>query len=301
MVLSWCENTPSNTLISHDQYLNVIKLKGCCSRLQSNRQHIGSGGGMSQGGVQCGCWQCSGPLGRILISAHALYMSGFLTHALASSCLDLSPYVLIFAFHVLTATFHVLTTTFHILTTLFHILTFTFHIPTSTFLYPARMSTSSGLWVCSECGKVCKSHGGLTQHSAVHKHHPYVRELDKNSTCFYHPNLDGRFEFSFSFASPNLPKENHANWMESSSPMTPQLSQWWLVSVWIVCWIQTCQDPIQQSLSLKQHHWPTSQPLEHYADSIQSLHTNPWSQWPPLDNWHNQTQPCSLAIIYCPV
>lgn len=86
-----------------------------------------------------------------------------------------------------------------------------------------RMSTSGGSWVCPECGKVCKSRGGLTQHSAVHKRHPRVREFDDNSTRSYHPNLDGRSEFLLHFAGSNLPKENHANQMENSFLPTPRL------------------------------------------------------------------------------
>ena len=138
----------------------------------------------------------SGPLGRIPVSARVLHVSGFLTHALASLCWDLSPHAP---------------------------LAFTSHIPTSTFLYLARMSASGSSWVCLECGKVCKSRGRLTQHSAVHKRHPHVRELDDNSTRFYHPNLDGRSKFLFDFSGSNLSKENHADRMESFSPMAPHL------------------------------------------------------------------------------
>ena len=184
------------------------------------------------------------PLGRILASVHALCMSGFLTPALASSCSDLWPYALIFTFHVLANLtscpyLYLLRPHYnlphprydlprprHCLPRPCHYLPrprLCLHIPTSTFLYPARMSTSGGSWVCSECGKVCKSRGGLTQHSAVHKRHPRVRELNENSTHFYHPDLDSRSKFLFSFASPNLLKENHADRTESSSPMTPHL------------------------------------------------------------------------------
>ena len=51
------ENILSSFLEIDVSHLYVIKLKECCSRLQSERQYIGSGGGMSQGGVWCRCWQ----------------------------------------------------------------------------------------------------------------------------------------------------------------------------------------------------------------------------------------------------
>ena len=82
------------------------------------------------------------------------------------------------------------------------------------------MSTS-GSWVCAECGKVCKSQGGLTQHSAVHKHHPRLKDFDNNTTRLYHPNLDGGFNFSFCPTSSDLPKGNHVDQMESSFPLAP--------------------------------------------------------------------------------
>ena len=98
--------------------------------------------------------------------------------------------------------------------------------PCSAFPCPAGMSASGGSWVCLECGKVCKSCGGLTQHSAIHKCHPHMRELDDNSTHIYHPSLDGMFNFSFCYIDSNwfhLPKENHANRMESFFPLAPHL------------------------------------------------------------------------------
>lgn len=54
------------------------------------------------------------------------------------------------------------------------------------------MATPSGhLWVCTECGKVCKSAGGLMKHAFTHKWHSHVGRFGGNFHCTYHPALNG--------------------------------------------------------------------------------------------------------------
>lgn len=53
-------------------------------------------------------------------------------------------------------------------------------------------ASSGGLWVCAECGKVCKSSGGLTRHTLIHKRHSHVGQLHENFHRAYHPALDGK-------------------------------------------------------------------------------------------------------------
>ena len=45
-----------------------------------------------------------------------------------------------------------------------------------SYMSPTMVATSSGQWVCEECGKVCKSHGRLIKHPPIHKQHPCVGE-----------------------------------------------------------------------------------------------------------------------------
>ena len=52
-------------------------------------------------------------------------------------------------------------------------------------------ATPSNLWVCEECGKVCKSRGGLTRHSPIHKRHSHVGEPHGNFRRVYHPTFTG--------------------------------------------------------------------------------------------------------------
>ena len=56
---------------------------------------------------------------------------------------------------------------------------------------------ATGSWTCGECGRVCKSCGGLTKHSSTHKKHSRVGEVCGNLHRIYHPTLDGFF-LSFS-------------------------------------------------------------------------------------------------------
>ena len=77
---------------------------------------------------------------------------------------------------------------------------------------PHTMTTS---WVCVECGKVCKSRGGLVQHSSIHKRHPRIGELHNDSHRVYHPRLDGTFNLLLRFVHPDALKENPVTLMES--------------------------------------------------------------------------------------
>lgn len=64
---------------------------------------------------------------------------------------------------------------------------------------PSMVSNSQCSLVCLECGKVCRSQGGLTQHSAVHKRYPRVTKFGDDSTRLFHPKLDGELDFLFGF------------------------------------------------------------------------------------------------------
>lgn len=80
-------------------------------------------------------------------------------------------------------------------------------------------TTTGGPWICTECGKVCKSRGGLTQHSSSHKRHPCLGELRGNSYRIYHAKLDGMPSFSSSLTSSNPLKGNHVAEMGSFFPL----------------------------------------------------------------------------------
>lgn len=77
-------------------------------------------------------------------------------------------------------------------------------------------TTSSSLWVCAECGKVCKSRGGLARHSPVHKRHPRVGEPQNDFHRTYHPTFNGMFNFLSNPASSDRLKGYHVPGMENS-------------------------------------------------------------------------------------
>ena len=52
-------------------------------------------------------------------------------------------------------------------------------------------AASGGFFVCSECGKVCKSRGGLTKHTSVHKRRLRVGESFNAFHRVYHPTFNG--------------------------------------------------------------------------------------------------------------
>jgi hypothetical protein len=56
---------------------------------------------------------------------------------------------------------------------------------------PTMAATTGGSWICGECGKVCRSRGGLTKHSSAHKKHSRVGQVHDNLHRIYHPTLDG--------------------------------------------------------------------------------------------------------------
>jgi len=76
---------------------------------------------------------------------------------------------------------------------------------------------SGGLWVCTECGKVCRSRGGLTQHSSSHKRHPRIGELHNDSLRVYHPKLDGMLRPTSCLTNSDLLKRGHVIQMENFS------------------------------------------------------------------------------------
>lgn len=76
-------------------------------------------------------------------------------------------------------------------------------------------ATTSGLWICADCGKVCKSRGGLTQHSSSHRRGLRIGELRDDSSRVYHPSLDGMFSSSSSSTSSNPLKGDRVAQMES--------------------------------------------------------------------------------------
>lgn len=63
------------------------------------------------------------------------------------------------------------------------------------FASPPMEISPGGPWICGECDKVCKSRGGLTQHSSVHKRHPRIGVRRNDSHRIYHAKLDGMFIF----------------------------------------------------------------------------------------------------------
>lgn len=78
-------------------------------------------------------------------------------------------------------------------------------------------ATPGNLWACVECGKVCRSRGGLVRHSSVHKRHPHIGELHNNFQRVYHPLFDGTIILSSNdLMRSDCPKGNHAAKMESS-------------------------------------------------------------------------------------
>ena len=76
-----------------------------------------------------------------------------------------------------------------------------------------------GPWMCVECGKVCRSHGGLNRHTSVHKRHPRIGELRDNLCRVYHPGLDGMLSSLSSLTSSNPLKGNRVIQMESFFPL----------------------------------------------------------------------------------
>ena len=78
-------------------------------------------------------------------------------------------------------------------------------------------ATPGNLWACVECGKVCRSRGGLVRHSSVHKRHPRIGEPRNNFQRVYHPLFDGIIILSSNNPiCSDCPKGNHAAKMESS-------------------------------------------------------------------------------------
>lgn len=90
-------------------------------------------------------------------------------------------------------------------------------VPHLHFTFPTMAATSGGAWVCAECGKVCRSRGGLTQHSSTHKRYPRMRKLHDTSYRVYHPSLDGMFSLSLCLASSDPLQGSHVIQMENSS------------------------------------------------------------------------------------
>jgi len=76
-------------------------------------------------------------------------------------------------------------------------------------------ATSSSSWVCTECGKVCKSRGGLVKHSSIHKRHPRVGESRNGFHRIYHPTFTGMFVFESNPTASNASKGDHVLQMES--------------------------------------------------------------------------------------
>ena len=65
-------------------------------------------------------------------------------------------------------------------------------VPSSVSHLAPMAATSGSSWVCVECGKVCKSRGGLMKHSYVHKRRSRtVGGLHENFLRVYHPTFDG--------------------------------------------------------------------------------------------------------------
>lgn len=74
---------------------------------------------------------------------------------------------------------------------------------------PSLMSTTSaGLWMCEECGKVCKSRGGLMKHISVHKRLPRIDTTHGDFQRTYHSTLNGAFTCFSNPNFPDLPKGN---------------------------------------------------------------------------------------------
>ena len=73
---------------------------------------------------------------------------------------------------------------------------------------PSMAATSGGSWVCVECGKVCKSRGGLRRHALAHKRHIRVGEPHGNFDRVYHPTFDCMFYFLLVATSSNFIKRN---------------------------------------------------------------------------------------------
>lgn len=78
-------------------------------------------------------------------------------------------------------------------------------------------ATPSDLWVCTECGRVCKSRGGLAQHSSIHKRHLRVGEPRNNFQRVYHPTFNGMLNFFPDSPILTSLKENHVVETESFS------------------------------------------------------------------------------------
>ena len=61
---------------------------------------------------------------------------------------------------------------------------------------PPMAAAACGSWICGECGKVCRSRGGLTKHSSVHKKGSRIGGVRDNLHRIYHAALNGRYPTS---------------------------------------------------------------------------------------------------------
>jgi hypothetical protein len=78
------------------------------------------------------------------------------------------------------------------------------------------MADTSSLWICTECGKVCKSRGGLKKHGSVHKRRLCVGETHNDTFRIYHPLLDGMsVPLCPIWPLLNLPKGSLVLWTDS--------------------------------------------------------------------------------------
>lgn len=78
----------------------------------------------------------------------------------------------------------------------------TSHLISLSHLLPLRFSSMepnrSLFFICSECGRVCKSGCGLSQHQSVHRALPWLRRLSQDFRRKYHPLLNGEYISSLS-------------------------------------------------------------------------------------------------------
>ena len=125
-------------------------------------------------------------------------------------------------------------------------------------------ATSDGSWVCPECGKVCKSRGGLTKHTSVHRRNIRVGEPHKNLHRIYHPTFDGASNLPSVKTAPNpIPSRNTLpqRWGVPSTrntiPSPAFETQRRLDSFHFARWVRACRNPIQHSIALKQQHRQT--------------------------------------------
>ena len=72
-------------------------------------------------------------------------------------------------------------------------------------LLPLRFSSMepnrSLFFICGECGRVCKSGRGLSQHQSVHRALPQLRRLSQDFHREYHPLLNGKYMPTFIYLS----------------------------------------------------------------------------------------------------